>query len=846
MKPDLADNAAPSQKLPILLADDSDSEVAVSPEVVTIEDNQDEVDDEKSERGSRSYDLPGPWWKGVVFALLPIVVIMFGAGREAWSKGVAVMLMSLFLLIFSPQRKLPLFVTLSLLAALLAPLLAFLPSGWLETPAWRKHLTDDWGVNLSSTLTPQSWVTFEAWLFFAVCILWLAWCLTRGFSNDQRRAILQTLTLGGVVLCLSTIFEKMGWISMPMWPRNQQEWGDSFGPFANRNHISSLSAMICILCAGMVQNAHRRKSRLWILFALCIFPPLICIFINTSKAGVILLFIGMTIWLGTSAMREGFFKKMALTAAFASIIATLLVVSGGGVSARFHAGDFGSSIIDPGARWSLFVESINMTLHAPWLGIGLGNFECIFPQITALHVPSSRFLHPESDLLWLLTEGGLLTLIPCLLILMWIVLATGPWFGRKKMSSSNRLDRKLRNSAAIAFGIGALHGLGDVPSHGLGFAMFMALLAGTSIRPRRLKESATVRERWISRLAGLGALWLGFCWISVSLGHPLPLGKSAAMALRSRAQKLASSGSTSIAMSLMNQSISMSPMDFRLYYDRACIRLLQNTSQDEALLDFSRSRALDPQYAPFCYTEGVTWLDYNPQNSIVGWREFLRRNPTASSGIYGYYRAMLNHASQHLELREPLWHLATTSDLKLDFLESVRSREEFDMCLRSLLLNQPQLDGLGPAQRQRVFAIWLQFGDQKALMAALETKPKWRNDGWQILAEYYAQNSDFQRACQTAIPYLTSIIRSAPGTSSDIPALERAMLYNPEDSRSGIDLFQAQKNTGNIDGALRTLEKVATNPNAPTFVRQEIAALYIMKQDFRRAWEHLREAIQKR
>ena len=142
--------------------------------------------------------------------------------------------------------------------------------------------------------------------------------------------------------------------------------------------------------------------------------------------------------------------------------------------------------------------------------------------------------------------------------------------------------------------------------------------------------------------------------------------------------------------------------------------------------------------------------------------------------------------------------------------------------------------------------MWYQLGNQAALVATLETNRKWRDDGWRILAEHYARNSDFQRACQTALPYLPSVVRTAPGTSTDIPALERALLYNPTDARCGIDLFQAQKTQGDLDGALRTLEKVAAFPSAPTYVRQEIANLYMMKQDFRRAWESLREAMQKR
>jgi len=176
----------------------------------------------------------------------------------------------------------------------------------------------------------------------------------------------------------------------------------------------------------------------------------------------------------------------------------------------------------------------------------------------------------------------------------------------------------------------------------------------------------------------------------------------------------------------------------------------------------------------------------------------------------------------------------------------VQARDEFDRCLRSLLAQQPDLRGLDPSQRETIFTLWYQHGNQEALISALETNRKWRDDGWRILAEHYARNSDFQRACQTAMPYLPSVIRTAPGTSTDIPALERALLYNPTDPRRAVDLFQAQKTQGDIDGALRTLEKVVTLPSPPPYVRQEIATLYMMKQDFRRAWENLREAMQKR
>lgn len=796
--------------------------------------------------GASSYELPGPAWKGYIFALIPLLVCLFGAGREAWSKGLAAILVAVVMIVFAPQRKLPLVALIGLVGALLAPLLAFLPSSWLQTTAaWRVRLVDDWGVQLSDTLTPQAWVTLEAWFIFALCLAWLAWCLMRGFSSQQRRAMLQTLTLGGVTLCVVTILEDQKWIQVPWWPRNWREWGDAFGPFANRNHTSSLAALTAVLSAAVAYDAQRRKSRLWMLFVLGVIPAMSCVLMNTSRAGVILLFLGLTTWFGTSAMRKGFFQKMAVSASLIFVIATLLVMSGGGVSKRMQAAEF-SDFAAPGTRSTLLFETLSMTLQAPWLGVGLGNFEDIFPLVTTFHEPKTRFLHPESDLLWLLAEGGLLTVVPGAILLFWIFNSMGPWFGKNKRASSSRHDRRLRNASAIVFGMGALHGIVDVPNHGIGYALFMALLAGIAIRPRRLKSSSGLTELLTLKVTGLAAMAIGAAWIGVSLGHPDLRGKSAAQDLRFRANQLTDQGSPAGAEPLMDQAIAMTPMDFRLYYERALIRLRRGASKEEALLDFSRSRALDPHFAALCYTEGVAWLEIDPQFSVIGWREFLRRYPEAAPGIYGYYRMMLNHSSQRPALRESLWSLAISAELKLDFLEGVQTKEEFDRCLRSLLAMQPDLAGLEASQRERLFTLWYQTGDRDALISALEARPKWKDDGWRILAEHYARESQFERACQTAAPYLPSVIRTAPGASTDIPALERALLYNPTDARTGIDLFQAQKAQGDLDGALRTLEKVAANPTAPSYVRQEIASLYIAKKDFRRAWEQLREAMQKR
>jgi tetratricopeptide (TPR) repeat protein len=62
------------------------------------------------------------------------------------------------------------------------------------------------------------------------------------------------------------------------------------------------------------------------------------------------------------------------------------------------------------------------------------------------------------------------------------------------------------------------------------------------------------------------------------------------------------------------------------------------------------------------------------------------------------------------------------------------------------------------------------------------------------------------------------------------------------DPQHGINLFQAYKNRSEYDQAIRTLEKVRNSSSPPNYIDLEIAALYVAKKDFRRAWEHYSKA----
>ena len=791
-----------------------------------------------SEEESRTNSRPWTW----LIVCAPLLICLFGAGREVWSLGLAAVLMGLFMILNAPLRKLPTVPLWALVTLLLAPLPTLLPVGWAGvTPAWRTDLVQAWSLRLPGTISAQPAVTFEAWLVLACCVMWLWCCLGQGFSENHRRLCMRVLVVGGTLLALLSLLEHWGTLSLPWWPRDRKVWGAGFGPFANRNHISSLCAITCVLAAAGAYDSYRRRSRWWIVCALSFIVPLATIFVNTSRGGLLLFFMGMTLWLGTAAMRRGFFKKLTVTAAMVIGVVSVLMVAGGSLSQRLTSGDNLAALAND-LRLALAGEALSMGAAAPWLGVGLGNFSSVYPLVTNLHAADARSLHPESDLLWLLTEGGLTTLLPCLVLVFWFQSVSGLWSVHRGKQKTGRSDRRLRKAAAIAAALSLMHSVIDVPNHGVGYFMLTALLLGLALRRRR-QEVSSLHHPWVFRSIGLIVICMGVCWIAISQDIITPPLPSAAHRLHERAMRQSLAGDPAGALLKVQRALQTLPLDYRLHYFSGQLRLNLGQPHERALLDFGRARAMEPHFARFCYEEGVFWLAHHPATAIIPWREYLRRNRHSAEFIWGGYRQILNDAEPYPELRRPLWLLADSPSMKLIFLMIARPGEEWQNCLDELLAEHPSLDGMEGLQLQQFFRAWQQRGNRDQLVQALESHTRWQLHAWRILAEEHAQRANYQAAYSTVAKYLPPLSKPVSSLSLDLLQVERAFLFNPADPLKGVELYQAQRAKGQLDDALRTLEKVSQLPNAPLFIKREIAAIQASKENYRRAWELMQEVM---
>lgn len=783
-------------------------------------------------------------WRAWLHGLAGPVVIACGVGAGLWTQAVMLATVGIVMLLAPPRRGVPAAALAGMAVLALLPLAAFLPAAWMGAlPEWRQALVETWSTPLPGTWSGQPWVSFESWLMLVCGLVWLASCLGQGFDETERRVLLRVLAAGIVVLAAVSVWERWADASVPWWPRNEKRWGEGFGPFTNRNHSSSLFAIGCVLCAAVSYDGFRAGWRGWPLHAAGILVTLAGIFMNTSRAGLVLVFLGFTAWIATSAMRQGLFRKLAVTGALLILALAIILTARGGVGSRLKDMTLDHAAA-PGLRQALAEESVRIVNTAPWAGAGLGNFSAVYAMTTRLHHPVYHVLHPESDVVWLLFEAGIPALLTALLLAGWLVSGTGPWGNSSgSVRRGERADLRLRRAAGIATALALVHAVFDVPMHRLAYFLVVAVLAALALRTSFLGAACGRLCRTGFRLAGAGALLLGAGYQAIAMGFWTPPSGSTAHWLHEQAVIESAAGRHSAAFAMTDLAVSHAPLNFRLYYLRAQLRLKLRQSSETALTDFNRARALEPGHAGVCYDEGVYWLAYRPVFAIIPWRECLRRDPQAARGIHGHFQQMLNQMGRHPELAEPLWQLADQAELQVLYLNSAPAGEQWLQRLDKLLASNPRLRISDKTALKMLFDAWARKGDPARLVAGLRQNPEWLAYGWPHLAEAEAREGRYRDACELAVAQLPPTARFTSLGVADIPRLERVVAMNPGDPKPALELYHALRASGDYKAALRMLEKIASLPQPPAFLRREMAALHMKMEEYQRAWEILQQII---
>jgi O-antigen ligase len=759
------------------------------------------------------------WIADATVALLPVLACFLGGATQKWEEGLVITLLALYLLVRPPRFSLGALTNLVLLTLFILAVVAFLPARWFFQPEWRATFVNDFGIQLTSTLTPQPWLTLSYLVSFAAGLSWLYVVSTQDLELREARFQLRLFTGGIALLAAICSAFYLAHTTLPFWHNEQ-----NFGPFPNRNQTGDLFGLTAIMILACGQDDLRKRRKRWIVWILGLVLVVTAIVLNFSRSGIGVLVAGSAFWLGAFAFRQRSPLRLALGVSFLILLLTALLLFGEQIFERFHLRDFGSAGISTDFRWQIFHDTFRLIRNSPWCGIGFGNFESIFAIFRDASLSDRRALHPESDWLWLWTELGWLAVV---LAIVGIALFVSRVFPLRQGTNQG-----YRLAALIAALLFAIHGIVDVSGHRVGTAFAAVFLLGLARhRPLSLKTS-----QWVSilfRVLGLILLAAGLSLVVAARSEKLlpgSVGVSSAKQLSAVADR---EDNFSEISALTTRALRWAPLDWQLYSARAIaeVELKQMTN---AVDDFRRARFLEPIAYEVPLTEGNAWLPYRPVLAVTAWREALRRAGPLRPGVY---TSMLSDASLRSPEISPILEAIGLNehDLALPYLNRV-SDASFNRALAQLLRNDPDLQSFSETEKLALFAVWSERGDPEEISRAIEQHPDWLRYAWLGMAKYKASKNDFRAGYGLTQRYGEPVALPRVATNFSLQDLEKRFAAAPNNHGVGYELYRAQMQNGRVDDALLTARHFSEQPNSPAYFHFLEAQCWAEKQNWERAW----------
>lgn len=349
---------------------------------------------------------------------------------------------------------------------------------------------------------------------------------------------------------------------------------------------------------------------------------------------------------------------------------------------------------------------------------------------------------------------------------------------------------------------------------------------------RSIRERRTVR--WTFILLGIGLIAVGAVWVRGWVTERPPRGSLEAEFLQIDAGWAYKERRFEDALALASGGLSWAPLDWKLrYYRGAALAYLGR--EVEAVPEFRLARRLEPNYPNLAYDEGRLWVYHGMSHVAEAWREVLRRDPARVKYWFG---EMLRLAEGKPELRSILRDLAAgNTGLRLQWIGAAEG-PEFEKCLEEWRVADPRLTNLQQAERDELLRNWQRIGDRAALRRAFEDEPAWKAQHWKVYSELVAGFGEYQTAVEIALRHIEPP-KMPVVTPGDALQAGREFALRPGDMLAGYRLFSAQITAGQIEDALRTLERLEQAPQRPDYLLFLKAKTLAQSGQWEAAWQTL-------
>jgi len=779
------------------------------------------------------------WMMGrTVIVLATLLAVGLGGSVYLPAQTLLAALAGLLLLLAPPRGPLPAVPLILGGLLLVIALLAFCPAGdnlhslALGAP-WRNYVLVDCHVSpdgrgplafpLAGTWTLQPWLTLQACALLLVGLAWGLYLLALPWERGDRIVAGELLVFGVAVLALAAALAFILNFHVPGWTQTENR-----GWFPNRNQTADVLALCGITAYALIFDRLRKGRRAGYLLLVALVPIVVELVISYSRAGILLFFGGVLVWHlwpRPGQRRGASIKWLALSTALGIILLAIFLIFGGQTLSRFlnHAPPGATTQDISDFRGPIQYDALRFSLQSPWIGTGLGNFEPLFSFSRVASINGNRAVHPESDWLWLASEMGWPAVV--------LVLAGLVWWLRRALPLENKSGESMRRALIVAVLVFAVHGLVDVSAHRPGSLWVALLIAGMAL-PARDDARPSRATSFLFRGLGLALLLIAAWWGGSLLGWNVP---PTTATLDRMKQELAASATPDAAVDVATAALQIAPLDWSLYLQRGHAEVTDPARYDAARRDFTMADMLNPYWIALPIDEGQSWLDANePSLGLDAWTDGLQRaGPLAPE----MYRQMVGLAPPHSIMRQGLAELAFSN---LGYLLTILPSSEPDEAkalIWHLLQADPHLDKLSARQRHDLFAGWWAQGGQLQMMLVLMQHPEWDSETWTYQARFLARIQNFRRACEICARWAKQPAVPQVGTSRGLGDIAADFQANPNNLTDGLELFLAQMQAGQNDGALSTLADLRRVPgDHPAYLAYLEAQLDAGRGDWVAAW----------
>jgi hypothetical protein len=468
----------------------------------------------------------------------------------------------------------------------------------------------------------------------------------------------------------------------------------------------------------------------------------------------------------------------------------------------------------------------------PLAGVGLGNFRFFFPGFRDHVGQSVSPIHPESDLLWVACELGLVGVIV-------VVVGISAMLIRLDIRKIIA-DRGMRLCAFTGVAFFLFGSLIEVSGHRLGTALLALVIYGIA-QPEFPKLRESVILPIVSRIAGVLFILAGGVWMwNFATGNPITSNEIIRYSRASHGELVALEGDEAALKERIDAYVARYPLVEPLLEHQAIgvLRVDQDIEKADAIL---RSvQKLKPQSPDPAIRHGVYMLPHNFELSLTHWITAMERANGSERRVFSDILRSVP-SSEYPRLRDLTFD---NPELQFILLSRLRSQHrEFSRMLGLELAINPSMDGFSSEQKQALLWHYSELNGATYLQRLLRVHPELGSENWSLRSIIAASLGDFKEASRLAImnlpePEMVDLTRKRTYTS-----IHTEYRLDQKDPLKLIALVQKHKEDGTYLKAAAAIELGIERNVRHEYLDFQLPVMHFYLGNYETAWNRFRGLI---